>query len=89
MHYAIGFPQQKAALVIMSNSSNGESIFKELVEKLTDIFILSRGNSIKKVRIPIGPNTKKALVKGTVSYFQAHLGLFAEVRRINLYQPEL
>lgn len=39
VHYAIGFPQQKAALVIMSNSSNGESIFKELVEKLAGVAI--------------------------------------------------
>jgi hypothetical protein len=44
MHYAIGFPQQKAALVIMSNSSNGESIFKELVEKLTGIVIPGAGH---------------------------------------------
>jgi CubicO group peptidase (beta-lactamase class C family) len=39
VHYSIGFPDQKMALVIMSNSSAGESIYKELVEKLTGIKI--------------------------------------------------
>jgi CubicO group peptidase (beta-lactamase class C family) len=34
-HYMISFPEKKYALIIMTNSSNGESIFKELVEKLT------------------------------------------------------
>ena len=39
MHYAIGFPDKKFALVILGNSSNAESIFKELVEKLAGITI--------------------------------------------------
>ncbi|MEO7121228.1 MAG: serine hydrolase, partial [Ginsengibacter sp.] len=34
-HYIIGFPDKKNALIIMTNSSNGESIFKELVEYFT------------------------------------------------------
>ncbi|MFT3934644.1 MAG: serine hydrolase [Chitinophagaceae bacterium] len=38
-HYVIGFPEKKIAFVIMTNSSNGESIFKELTEKLTGITI--------------------------------------------------
>jgi len=38
-HYVIGFPEMKVAYVIMTNSSNGESIFKELVEKLAGITI--------------------------------------------------
>jgi CubicO group peptidase (beta-lactamase class C family) len=38
-HYFISFPGKKMAYVIMTNSSNGESIFKELVEKLTGITI--------------------------------------------------
>ena len=38
-HYAIGFPGKKVAYIIMTNSSNGESIFKELVEKLTGVTI--------------------------------------------------
>ena len=38
-HYVIGFPDEKIALVIMSNSSRGESIFKELVEKITGVTI--------------------------------------------------
>ena len=38
-HYVIGFPEMKVAYVIMTNSSNGESIFKELVEKLAGIAI--------------------------------------------------
>ncbi len=39
MHYVIAFPEKKTALVIMTNSSNGESIFKEIVEKLTGVTI--------------------------------------------------
>jgi CubicO group peptidase (beta-lactamase class C family) len=39
VHYMIGFPDKKIAVVIMSNSANGESIFKELVEKITGITI--------------------------------------------------
>lgn len=38
-HYMIGFPATKQAFIIMTNSSNGESIFKELVEKLTGVTI--------------------------------------------------
>lgn len=34
-HYMISFPEKNYALIIMTNSSSGESIFKELVEKLT------------------------------------------------------
>jgi len=39
VHYVIAFPDKKMALIIMSNSSNGESIFKELVERLTGVTI--------------------------------------------------
>jgi hypothetical protein len=39
MHYVIGFPDKKFALVVMGNSSNSESIYKELVKKLTGIEI--------------------------------------------------
>jgi len=38
-HYTISFPDKKISFVIMTNSSNGESIFKELVEKLTGVTI--------------------------------------------------
>ena len=38
-HYTIGFPDKKYAIVIMTNSLNGESIFKELVEYLTGVTI--------------------------------------------------
>ncbi len=31
-HYAVGFPSQGIGLVVMSNSDNAESIFKELIE---------------------------------------------------------
>jgi CubicO group peptidase (beta-lactamase class C family) len=34
MHYAVGFPDAGLALVIMSNSSNTEGIYKELIETL-------------------------------------------------------
>lgn len=39
VHYAIAFPDKKSALIMMSNSANGESIFKELTEKLTGVLI--------------------------------------------------
>lgn len=38
-HYTIGFRDNKSALIIMTNSLNGESIFKELVEDITGILI--------------------------------------------------
>ncbi|MGV8880260.1 MAG: serine hydrolase [Sphingobacteriaceae bacterium] len=38
-HYSVVFPDRKYALVIMTNSLNGESIFKELVEKITGVTI--------------------------------------------------
>lgn len=38
-HYTIGFPDSGDGLVILSNSLNGESIYKELVECLTGITI--------------------------------------------------
>jgi CubicO group peptidase (beta-lactamase class C family) len=38
-HYVIGFPDKKIALLIMCNSSGGESIFKELVEKVMGVTI--------------------------------------------------
>lgn len=33
-HYAVGFEKPKSGIVLMTNSSNGEGIFKELLEKL-------------------------------------------------------
>ena len=38
-HYCVAFPGEKTAYVIMTNSSNGESVFKELVEKLAGVTI--------------------------------------------------
>jgi len=38
-HYTINFPGKKISIIIMTNSSNGESIFKELSEKLTGVTI--------------------------------------------------
>jgi len=38
-HYTISFPDKKISFIIMTNSSNGESIFKELTEKLTGVTI--------------------------------------------------
>jgi len=39
VHYVIAFPGKKSALVIMCNNTNGESLFKELVEKIMGITI--------------------------------------------------
>ena len=38
-HYCINFPDKRISLIIMTNSSNGESIFKELVEIITGVTI--------------------------------------------------
>ncbi|HXB45376.1 MAG TPA: serine hydrolase domain-containing protein [Puia sp.] len=38
-HFNINFPDKKMSYIIMTNSSNGESIFKELVEKLTGVTV--------------------------------------------------
>jgi CubicO group peptidase (beta-lactamase class C family) len=38
-HYVICLPDKKTALLIMTNSSRGEGIFKELVEKIMEIEI--------------------------------------------------
>lgn len=39
VHYVIGFPGKKMALVIMSNSYNAESIFNKLVENIDGVTI--------------------------------------------------
>ena len=39
VNYVIGFPDKKTAVVIMCNDANGESIFKELVEKIAGVTI--------------------------------------------------
>ncbi|HEV7620479.1 MAG TPA: serine hydrolase domain-containing protein, partial [Flavisolibacter sp.] len=39
VHYVISFPDKKYAVLIMSNSANGESMFKEAVEELSGITI--------------------------------------------------
>jgi CubicO group peptidase (beta-lactamase class C family) len=38
-HYCISFLDKKQSLIIMTNSSNGESIFKELLEKIIGVTI--------------------------------------------------
>lgn len=38
-HYMIAFPRQKNAVILMTNSENGESIFKELTTALTGVAI--------------------------------------------------
>ncbi len=38
-HYCISFPEKGSSVIIMTNSSNGESIFKELVEDLAGVTI--------------------------------------------------
>jgi CubicO group peptidase (beta-lactamase class C family) len=39
VHYMISFPERKNAVIIMTNSANGESIFTELVKDLTGVSI--------------------------------------------------
>jgi len=34
VHYNVNFPEKKTSIIIMCNSSNGESIFKEVLEKI-------------------------------------------------------
>ncbi|MEP6713217.1 MAG: serine hydrolase domain-containing protein [Ferruginibacter sp.] len=38
-HYTVSFPDKKYAIVIMTNSLNGESIFKELIEQISGVTI--------------------------------------------------
>ena len=38
-HYSLMIPEKKYAILLMSNSSNGESIYKELMEKIAGINI--------------------------------------------------
>jgi CubicO group peptidase (beta-lactamase class C family) len=38
-HYCINFPDKRTSVIIMTNSSNGESIFKELVEEIAGVTI--------------------------------------------------
>ena len=38
-HYLISVPDKKFALIIMTNSSRGEGIFRELIEKLSGILV--------------------------------------------------
>jgi CubicO group peptidase (beta-lactamase class C family) len=38
-HYTITFQDKRTAIIIMTNSSNGESIFKELVENISGVTI--------------------------------------------------
>jgi CubicO group peptidase (beta-lactamase class C family) len=38
-HYCIGFPDRRQSLITMTNSSNGESVFKELLEKTFGVAI--------------------------------------------------
>lgn len=47
-HYAIGFPEKGIALLIMTNSSNGEKIFTELVEKIMGVTIPWQWEGYKK-----------------------------------------
>jgi len=53
-HYVIAWPAEKAALIILCNSSNGESMFKELVEKLSGVTIPWKWEGYW----PYGPNVK-------------------------------
>jgi CubicO group peptidase (beta-lactamase class C family) len=53
-HYVIAWPGDKTALIILCNSSNGESMFKELVEKLSGVTIPWKWEGYW----PYGPNVK-------------------------------
>jgi len=53
-HYVIAWPGDKSALIILCNSSNGESMFKELVEKLVRTTIPWKWEGYW----PYGPNVK-------------------------------
>jgi CubicO group peptidase (beta-lactamase class C family) len=53
-HYVIAWPAERSALIILCNSSNGESMFKELVEKLGRTTIPWKWEGYW----PYGPNAK-------------------------------
>ena len=53
-HYNINFPDKKTSIIIMTNSSNGESIFKELLEKtIGDIYTPWQWEGYTPYRKPI------------------------------------
>lgn len=56
VHYTIAIPDKKFALVMMSNSMNGESIYKELTEYITGVTIPWEWEGY----IPYTPTTKVA-----------------------------
>ncbi len=47
-HYAIGFPDKGTAMLIMTNSSNGEKIFTRMVEKIMGVNIPWKWEGYKK-----------------------------------------
>jgi CubicO group peptidase (beta-lactamase class C family) len=57
-HYCISFPDKKQSVIIMTNSSNGESIFKELLEKIFGVTIPWKWEGYApyrvSVNVPIG-----------------------------------
>lgn len=59
VHYMIAIPQQKTALIIMSNSANGESIFTELTQKLTGITIPYKWESYVPYRSTVKLTTEQ------------------------------
>lgn len=50
VHYVIALPEKRSALIIMCNNSNGESIFKELVEKIMGVAIPWRWEGYRPYR---------------------------------------
>lgn len=54
VHYMISIPSKKMAVIIMTNSANGESIFPELVKELTGVVIPAKWEGY----IPYRPTIK-------------------------------
>lgn len=87
-HYVMGLPDQKDAVVLMTNSSNGESIFKELVEKLTGITIPWdwEGFTPYRATVKVSPKTLQEYAGNYVGKYNAYFKVVGS--RLEVESPD-
>lgn len=88
VHYTIAIPDKKIALVMMSNSMNGESVYKELTEFITGVTIPWEWEGY----IPYKP-TVKVVQKTLMQYEGNYAGaakarVFLEDGRLKIEAPD-
>lgn len=76
-HYCIAIPGQKFSIILMSNSNNGESIYKELVEYLTGITIPWKWEGYTPYRafIKVKPQVLEQYTGNYTGNIKAHISL--------------